>query len=117
MKMHVLCLFLILTLDLIHYHVKNGDDAFYVICSADSWNLDRQPETDAKQYIRDVCRWIQRGSVDSQEVMFMDENQVFASLEKFIPQAEYKQLDMTILPQAAVSENEKNAFSFFREAE
>ena len=101
------------TLDLIHYHVKNGDDAFYVICSADSWNLDRQPETDAKQYIRDVCRWIQRGSVDSQEVMFMDENQIFASLEKFIPQAEYKQLDMTILPQAAVSENEKNAFYFF----
>lgn len=43
----------------------------------------------------------------------MDENQVFASLEKFIPQAEYKQLDMTILPQAAVSENEKNAFYFF----
>lgn len=101
------------SLDLIHYQVKNGDDAVYVVCTADSWNLDRQPETDAKQYIRDVCRWIQRGSVDSQDVMFMDENQVFASLEKFIPEAEYKQLDITILPQADVSEDEKSAHYFF----
>lgn len=101
------------SLDLIHYKVKNGDDSVYVVCVADAWNLDRQPKTDAKQYIKDVCRWIQRGSVDSKDVMFMDENQVFTSLEKFIPQAEYKQLDMTILPQADVSENEKNAFYFF----